>query len=312
MAELVYDLYDEQGNHMPKYDAILVDEGQDYHPLWWQTLKKACNPGGEMVLVADMTQDIYGTAKAWTEEAMNGAGFRGNWAQLKISYRLPPPYIPHVRRFADRFLTSNKEVDIPTVQQSGGQTKIEFYPVEPRWVQVKSEENLAGTCVSEARKMMESLPSDTAIADISVLTSISVGIKVVDILNQENNIRTVHTFWPQYPGQEQNQYRRTDLKTRPPWWKEAASRKKKLIFGLLMLKSFNKVIRVTTLHSFKGWESRLLIVVIDRATGDEQLALIYTALTRLQRHVSGSKITVICAANELLAYGREWPGLTTK
>jgi hypothetical protein len=87
-----------------KYDAILVDEGQDLRPHWWSALRKALVPGGEMMLVADATQDVYGTAKAWTDEVMQGAGFRGGWAQLDVSYRLPPTALEMARDFAQRFL----------------------------------------------------------------------------------------------------------------------------------------------------------------------------------------------------------------
>ena len=71
--------------NMPKYDAILVDEGQDFRPSWWQTLRLALKDGGEMVLVADKTQNIYATAAAWTEDTMANAGFKGPWAELKVS-----------------------------------------------------------------------------------------------------------------------------------------------------------------------------------------------------------------------------------
>lgn len=60
-----------------RYDAILVDEGQDYRPHWWSVLRKACKPNGEMLLVADATQDVYGPANAWTDDVMKGAGFPG-------------------------------------------------------------------------------------------------------------------------------------------------------------------------------------------------------------------------------------------
>ncbi len=76
-----------------RYDAILVDEGQDFLPEWWNVLRKVCKKDGEMLLVADATQDIYGTARSWTDRAMRGAGFTGRWAELPISYRLPPTLI---------------------------------------------------------------------------------------------------------------------------------------------------------------------------------------------------------------------------
>jgi hypothetical protein len=87
----------------PRYDAILVDEGQDYRPLWWNTLRRFLQPGGEMILAADATQDVYGTAQAWTNEAMAGAGF-GAWAQLDVSYRLPPATLPLIQSFVTSFL----------------------------------------------------------------------------------------------------------------------------------------------------------------------------------------------------------------
>ncbi len=90
MAQLVQRIYNGQsqdsGTTPLFYDAILVDEGQDFRLNWWQTLRKAGKDGGEMLLVADKTQNIYGTAGAWTEQAMVGAGFQGGpWAQLSTS-----------------------------------------------------------------------------------------------------------------------------------------------------------------------------------------------------------------------------------
>jgi len=99
---------------LPEYDAILVDEGQDFRPAWWRTLRYALVAGGEMVLVADKTQDIYSTASAWTEDVMTNAGFRGRWAELKTSYRLPSSVIPIVCDFAKNFLVK-EEIDTPSL-----------------------------------------------------------------------------------------------------------------------------------------------------------------------------------------------------
>ena len=107
MAELVQRIYDHPqiSDALQIYDAIFVDEGQDYSPVWWQTLRKALvTQGEEMLLVADKTQNIYGTAAAWTEEAMRGAGFSGPWRELKTSYRLPSKIIPILQSSLTSFL----------------------------------------------------------------------------------------------------------------------------------------------------------------------------------------------------------------
>lgn len=103
-----------QTHEFEKYDAILVDEGQDYNPRWWnilrsllkteQDLKEGEKLETEMLLVADSTQDIYGKGKKWTDDVMKNAGFSGPWATLESTYRLPPALIPMIQDFANRFI----------------------------------------------------------------------------------------------------------------------------------------------------------------------------------------------------------------
>ena len=40
----------EDNKHLVKYDAILVDEGQDFHLEWWNVLKSTVKNEGEMLL----------------------------------------------------------------------------------------------------------------------------------------------------------------------------------------------------------------------------------------------------------------------
>lgn len=65
--------------------------------------------------------------------------------------------------------------------------------------------------------------------------------------------------------------------------------------------------KATTLHSFKGWESRSLVIYIGEKVSSKSLALLYTGLTRLKRHPEGSCLTIICSTDELAQYGSSWP-----
>lgn len=264
---------------LPKYDAILVDEGQDFRPSWWQTLRLALKEGGEMVLVADKTQNIYATAAAWTEDTMSNAGFRGPWSELKISYRLPPAVIPLVSKFAEEFLT-NEEIDIPEVEQHENQLEFsDLFPVELRWLHVREHSNGLDACVSELRRMMQRLRTDTAIPDITFLAGTDLGYKLTMLLKTKG-VDVLHTF---------------DKDNRN-------SRRMKRAF-------FQGVARVkaTTLHSFKGWEARHLILFVASVERPEDRALLYTALTRLRRHEHGSCLTVVSCCDELREYGQAWP-----
>ena len=265
---------------MPKYDAILVDEGQDFRLAWWQVLRMALQPGGEMVLVADKTQDIYGTAAAWTEKAMEGAGFRGPWRELKNSYRLPPMVVPVIRRFAVEFM-SGREIDIPEVERHDRQMEFaKLFPVELRWLHVSRQADELDACDSELWRMMQRLRSDTAIPDIIFLSgNPGLGRDLVE-RQKAKGVDILHTF---------DQDRRKSRRQKRAFFQGAAS------------------IKATTPHSFKGWEARHLVLFVSSVTHAQDRALLYTALTRLRRHEQGSGLTVVSTCDELREYGRSWP-----
>ena len=65
-------------------------------------------------------------------------------------------------------------------------------------------------------------------------------------------------------------------------------------------------VKATTIHSFKGWEARLLVININQAKTLKDFAIIYTALTRIKKHSLGSFLTVISGAEKLNQYGLSW------
>jgi len=66
-------------------------------------------------------------------------------------------------------------------------------------------------------------------------------------------------------------------------------------------------VKLTTLHSFKGWETRALVVQISTAKSAEALSLVYAGITRLKTTDAGSYLTVINTTQELAEYGKKWP-----
>ena len=109
MPALVTSIYQNDPD-APKYDAILVDEGQDFIESWWQSLRLASVDGGEMLLVADKTQNLYARELGWTEKAMTNAGFRGDWLEMNRSYRLPDDMIPRIADFTGRFISPENRI----------------------------------------------------------------------------------------------------------------------------------------------------------------------------------------------------------
>jgi len=92
-----------------RFDAVLVDEGQDFTLDWWNLLRHhVVALDGEMLLVADPTQDVDGK-RAWTdEERMLGAGFSGKWTEITSSYRMPGDLVEIANEFAEHYVTGEQ------------------------------------------------------------------------------------------------------------------------------------------------------------------------------------------------------------
>ena len=271
LADLLLEICS-NSNEYQVYDAILVDEGQDFRLKWWQVLRKLLKSNGEMVLVADRTQDVYGTAGVWTEESMINAGFRGPWANLDISYRMPPKLIEVARQFAEFFLPDSLR-QIPVSPN----LELDMYPCEIKWQQTNSNELVDVTIKAVLEMMCIANPQDRlAVADITIIVDlISVGVEISNKLNDEYLIKCIDTF-------EKNGSKKE-------------GRRKKLSFFM-----GDARVKLTTIHSFKGWESRLLILVISKANSHRDLATIYAGLTRLKRSEHGtSNLFIVCSASEL-------------
>jgi hypothetical protein len=269
-----------------RYDAILVDEGQDFRPAWWNCLRKALNDGGEMLLVADASQDIYGTTELWTDQAMRGCGFSGDWVRLSGSYRIPATLRPLIRGFAQTFLPE-KKTDLPEDQ---GDFFTEFEGLcALRWRQVP-EGSAPGAGLLEALRIVGiENPEPVPFPDVTiVVSSRKMGRRLVGAL-AERNINTIHTF---------------DTRNEKP--DNRVERRLKLAFY-----KGDARVKVTTIHSFKGLETRALVIcqaMEDR--GSAWAELLYTAMTRLKRTERGSYLSVVSDDPQLQTYGQTWPDFT--
>lgn len=104
---------------LPRYDLILIDEGQFFAPVWFAILKRCLAPKGEIIVAADPTQGFLKRRQSWSSV---GLEVRGRSARLEKSYRNTPA----LQKFARRFYLSRsphedgEEVNLPSLQQDGG------------------------------------------------------------------------------------------------------------------------------------------------------------------------------------------------
>ncbi len=259
-----------------KFDAILVDEGQDFDPAWIAALTGALREHGELLLARDVTQDLYDNAEKQTEPAWSGCGFRGPWGSLKTCYRIPLPAQEKLRELCVRFMG--------TLENEPPEQQLEFAvmtPCELRWVQCGIG-NLAVAALEEIDRMVMKINADPVVyPDVVVLTADEqAGCEIGDLLS----VRGIHA---------------TDTFTRG---EREAARRAKMAFHLS-----NARVKLTTIHSFKGMEARALVVVLPPKETNLEPKLLYTALSRLLATERGSYLTVVSMAHEYVEFGRSWP-----
>ena len=256
-----------------KYDAVLVDEGQDFSPDWWKILTSFLKRNGEeeAYFISDDTQDIYGVSKSWIGK-MDGAGFRGPWNELHTSYRIPQDFIPKIENFIEFFLLDDEATNIPLPEEDlmSRTNKTHF-----NWIQLKLDDENDKFCVKEILKVLPQMKNFSYPSLIFLSNSQKEGMKVKNLL-QDEGIKVLTAF----------------------------KREDKLAFSLL-----EDPVKISTIHSFKGMESPVLVIQLkEKEVKDKKnIKLLYTALTRIRKGFStDSFITVVCSDPIFEEYGKTW------
>ncbi|KTF60212.1 3'-5' exonuclease [Bacillus amyloliquefaciens] len=93
---------------LPKYDAILIDEGQDFEGNWFKLVSLCLNPDTQsLLLVEDRAQSIYGNKRSYLKET--GFDFRGRSKILNINYRNTAQIVSLAWDFYETFADMQKK-----------------------------------------------------------------------------------------------------------------------------------------------------------------------------------------------------------
>lgn len=269
----------EAGERIPYFDCIIVDEGQDFSLPWWQFLRTICEPGttedglakGEMLLIADATQDLYGCASAWTEESMQGAGFRGDWSRLDESYRMPPNLVPLANDFVERYFPDKTLTNSPLCETT---RQLEFGATfEFEWINAGED---------PVKDLLEALHR-----------KVSSNERRCSVIQASTNKRCREIL---------QRIRPTNFCVRHTLDKKGHNTKNS--FSLR-----EGEIGVITPHSFKGFEAPIVFLLIEKFHYINNKHEVYTALTRVLRHEQGSMLTVVNTTHELHSLGERWEAL---
>ncbi|RDI38000.1 3'-5' exonuclease [Falsibacillus pallidus] len=97
---------------LPKYDAILIDEGQDFEASWFELVSSLLNPDTKsLLLVEDRAQTIYKRKRSYLQDT--GLSFQGRSKVLNINYRNTAQIV----KFAWDFYKTNSSLKYKVVNK---------------------------------------------------------------------------------------------------------------------------------------------------------------------------------------------------
>lgn len=258
----------------PGYDAILVDEGQDYHYEWYALLDQYfIRTRDEFVVVCDKRQNVFQRDLDWLDKRVTRIGlekFKDPYIDLTITYRLPQKVAVMANDFSERFnmnqeLKVSKIEDNPVLVHAHHIVWLNIEQADWKETVVQAYDRLKQEKYS-ASDMVFLLPDHPSGVEAVKLFE-SMGVQVNHVFNDPTN--------------------------------EAFKHKKKAFW------MGDGRVKMSTIHSFKGWELLNVVLYIppDAPRDPAQLdSLVYTAMTRTKEN-----LIVLNASSRYRAFGEKLP-----
>ena len=257
------------------YDAVLVDEGQDFRVQWWSLLRElVLRDGGEMLLTADPTVDLYGKSSWSTPSTLASAGFTEPWIEMTGSYRMAPELVDATSRFAREFVTA--DALLPVVPADQEAVVGEVAPGAGTWCDIGRVADLGVEIGRAVVRLLEETPG-LAPRDVVYLCEYHHdGLAAAEVIEAAGH--PVHHVYSRDPDERQRRKSR--------FWPEADA------------------VKGCTVHAFKGWESPAVVLGVGMEQRSRRLA--YAGMTRVTstRRGVGGHLVVVSADPRLVEFGR--------
>jgi len=252
-----------KGNY-EKYDAIFIDEGQDYYVEWYNMLCHFLTNRDEVVVVCDKKQNIYSREMEWLDKRRSGVEKFNEWIELKTIVRLPERIANFTREFSEKF-NLNQDVRVDRIERPD---LFNQYIEHSCWWNIAESDWLVK--VDEAFEIIKSQATSNHGSDtVILLPDKNFGLKCVSHFESTRNMKVNHVF----ENEDEQRYHK---------------HKKAFWMGDSRLK-------ISTIHSFKGWEVLNVIFYIPESyygSADVYDKVVYTAMTRTRQNL------IVINANE--------------
>ena len=256
---------EENPNETNNFDAVLIDEGQDFKEEWFKFIRLFLTENNEALIAIDEKQNIYGREKM----KLKGVG-AGRWGVLKKGYRLNNLHAKIANNFSKKFLSNSEDLDTPYIELHD--EKQQSLPID---LEPKAFWNNANDIIESQKQVLEILKyldkeKKNEFSDTAVLVSEhSVGSDLKKYLEKkfDSKIEILDIFENKSPDSSKSKVK---------------EKQKKMLF-----KTRTRKLLMCTIKSFKGWERRNIIIVTDSDENTKNKKKyydkeIYTSLTRVR------------------------------
>lgn len=258
-------------NKIVKYEAIFIDEIQDYKQEWIKIIKKYfLKANGEFVVFGDEKQNIYDRE---LENKKPNTTIVGAWNLLKESFRLDSKIASLAEKFQNSFFINKYDIDTIEIRQK----KQGSFDFETNIISINKCENLNNLIV----KILDFIKKHKIHSnDVCILSYTIDIIREIDYrIRHKYNEKTLTTFETlEVLNLLEKEHKNLNvLKSEI----ENVRRVKKFGFRLN-----NGMMKLSTIHSFKGWEiSTLFLIINEQELNVDIEEAIYIAITRARHNI---------------------------
>jgi len=248
---------------LPTYDAIMIDEGQDFESEWFQLVTHLLNPATQsLLLVEDRAQSIYKRKRSYIQDT--GLSFQGRSKVLSINYRNTKQIVEFAWAFYQRFsILQNKVVSKETEGEIIAPQSTRRKGFEPAIVQTQNFPHEARLVAEQIQKLHKQ--SGVPYSEMVILYRVK----------RFNRVDYVSIL----------QRALSDLNIPNYWVTESASTKR----------AFNRLeesVKISTIDSSKGLDFQAVFIVnVDNMPyaleedKEREASLLYIGMTRAKQYL---------------------------
>lgn len=268
---------------LTRYQTILVDEVQDFESEWVKILRdNFLSSEGEMVLFGDESQNIY--ERDDKRAAVIAHGF-GSWKKLKRSYRtsLNSPLNQVFKDYQSKYLiekySDSELMETAPVQQGFTFEILEFHQCCGDW------ENKSFEIIQKTIRINNFIPNDVVILSSNIYLVRKLAEKFKEIEKTHCMFETYHELYQMISAYDR-QLSWEGLKSMSEdELQQYVYKNKNLRYDMERARRIKKnhfyansgLIKMSTVHSFKGLESKTVFYLMHQNDIPE---IVYTSITR--------------------------------